>query len=112
PRSAMKSTMTPKKRPPMGSKQKGSPEHSYHPPVPDGQEHPEGPGARHGYQVYPGMTPSEAGPAGPGPQGQSPKHRMQNGYPPQGAPPPTHGEQSKPEGGKHKKGEKETPPPG
>jgi hypothetical protein len=108
---AAESTLAPENTRPMSGQYKGSPEHTYQAPNSYGQEPPQGLGGRHGRQVYPGMTPSEAGPATPGPQGQGAKHRMQEGNPPRGAP-PAHGEQGKPEGGKHKKGEKETPPPG
>jgi hypothetical protein len=108
PNGAQESTMMPENTPPAGGKHKGPADGTYQTPNSYGQEPPQDAGASHRHQVDQGMTPAEAGPAGPGPQRQ---HRMQ-GYPPQGTPPPAHGEQGKPEGGKHKKGEKETPPPG
>lgn len=88
------STMAPENAP--KGKHKGPPERTYQPPNPHGQGEPQGP--------------SGVG-AGQYPQQNLPKHKMQGGHPPQGAPPPAHGAQGKPEGGKKAKGEKETPPP-
>jgi len=107
------STTAPENAPPSDRKHKGPPEHTYQTPNPYGQEQPQAYGAGQGRPAHQEMTPSEAGPAGPGSQGQGPKRQMQGGYPTQGAPPPaSHGQQDKEEGAKHKKREKETPPPG
>jgi hypothetical protein len=101
-------------------KPKGPPERGYQTPSGYEQGQPQGQaGPPHGKRFQPGMTPAEAGAAGPNPQERGPKHRMESGYspPPQGAPPATHGgpgkaEGGKTEGGKKQKGEKESPPPG
>ena len=96
-------------------KPKGPPERGYQTPSGYEQGQPQGQaGPPHGKRFQPGMTPAEAGAAGPNPQEHGPKHRMEGGYqpPPQGAPPTTHGGAGKPEGGKKQKSEKESPPPG
>jgi hypothetical protein len=112
PGGAQESTLAPETSPPSAGNRKGPPNHTYQTPNTYGQGLPQGAGAGYRPQVQQGMTPLEAGPPASGPQGQGPKHRMQGGYPPQNAPPPAHGQEGKPEGGKHNKGEKETPPPG
>jgi hypothetical protein len=96
------------------SKHKGPPERGNQTPgggLEQGQ--PQGAaGPQHEHRVQQGMTPAEAGAAGPNPQERGPKQKMEGGYPPQGAPPATHGGHAKPEGDKKQKGEKESPPPG